>query len=118
MTIKFRIDEHVTVNLNPGTYEVFIIGGFNIRTDKDFTLRVDSSQKMVTVREKLFKARCLKNWRKAIKYFEFKIDVPGEYFISFRNLDGIEIRRSQLLLKRIFQKPVSRDNIQVIIEPK
>lgn len=82
----------------------------------EFELRVDSPNAKARVEKSFLRIRCFKKWRRAIKYFEFKVQVPGEYHISFRNTEGLEIKKSQLLLMRLFQKPIGRDKIDVIIE--
>lgn len=118
MKLQFNISDAITVHLDRRTYNVFIVGGFYIKASEDFYIKIDSPNKIITVKKKRFRTRCFKNGGKAVKYFEFDVDVPGEYFISARNTGNLEIKSSQLMTRSLFQKPISRDKIDLLIEKK
>lgn len=116
--IHFNIDHPITAKLSAGYYDVLIVGGFHLDVSKDFDLRVGNAKREVAVSKNYFKTRCFKNWRRAIKYFKFKIEEDGEYHISVMNTQGLQMRKSRLLLARLFQSPIQRNKIEIVVSSR
>jgi uncharacterized protein YfbU (UPF0304 family) len=107
-----------TIELYPGLFNVFFIGGFYVKLNKDFKIDIinTATNEKIAINEKFLKFKTYKNGIKAINYFNFIIQVKGNYTITVNNFEDLVAKKSMLWSKRIFQKTIDLDNLEILIE--
>ena len=106
-----------TVDLQPGKVAVWIVGGFGVKLN-DFRLRFLNTQtnKAIQASVVISKVQWIKNGRKAKRMLMANIQEGGTYKIMIDGADSLEVRKSNLFVTSLFQKPLQKDQIELIIE--
>ncbi|WP_163399977.1 hypothetical protein [Flavobacterium fluviatile] len=93
MAIKLKLKEVLETELYYGFYEIFVLGGFDVRANPDFFVEILDlkTNESILLREKNLKARDYKNGIKAVKFFSFEIYKYTKCRISVHNFEDMVV---------------------------
>ena len=105
------------VDLQPGKVVIWIAGGCGVQLN-DFTAHfLDlETNRAIEASVVISKIQWIKNGRKAKRMLKAVIPEGGKYKIVLHGTDSLEVRKSNLFVTSLFQKPLQRDQIELIIE--
>lgn len=93
MNLKFKLGEIIETEIYYGFYEIFVLGGFDVKANPDFFVEIVNvkTNEVITLKEKELKAREYKNGVRAVKFFSFQVGEYGKYKISVHNYEDIVV---------------------------
>jgi hypothetical protein len=131
MNLKFKLKEVVEVEMYSGFYEIFVLGGFDVKANPDFFVQILNvkTNDVILLKEKSLKARDYKNGSRAVKFFGFEVSEYGNYNISVHNYNDIIVKYNmpmlfsfifdslffRFLTSRPVQKTIELDEIEILI---
>jgi hypothetical protein len=117
MSLCFAIQETIETEFFYGFYEIFILGGFDIKTNPDFYISIVNleTNEAIPLTEKFFKKREYKQKRRAVKFYSFQINEYGKFKIAAHNYQDIVVR--DYMLKRLnpFEKKLPLNEVAILI---
>ncbi len=118
--MKFKLQSNpVPVYFYKGQFDLFIIGGFFIKANQNFKINIfnNDTNEQIILRKKCINFKFI-DGKRALNYFDFKIETQGNYEISIENFDDLIVKKSMLWSKRIFQRAIDLNKIEIMIERK
>jgi hypothetical protein len=91
MNLKFKLKDVFEVDLYYGFYEIFFLGGFDVKANPDFFIEILDlkTNESIVLNEKSLKARDYKHGKRAVKFFNFQISNKSRYKISVHNYEDL-----------------------------
>lgn len=97
-----------------GTYSLCFVGGY-VNNKGNFDLYISNNGMQLDVYEKQMKFRFKHKGQLATEFYQFEVESIGKHKFEFKNIADLEIKKSMLLLKRIFQNQVTNNNVEIVI---
>lgn len=102
-----------------GIYGVHLIGGFEVtNVDELFKMKIkkNNSEKSIKIIRNIIKWKTLKNKKKGVYLYRFKVDELGKYEIIVQNLENLVVRSSMSFSLMPLQKKVPTESIFISIK--
>ncbi len=114
MTTTLKLDNNkTTVDFGEGHYDIYIVGGLDIEANSLIVGIINKTNRQeIKTFEHKFKFRSFR----AVRYFYFDIPNADTYEVSIYNYNKIVLRKSRLLIFRLFQSPLNIADIRIRIE--
>ena len=114
MTTTLKLDNNkTTVDFGEGHYNIYIVGGLDVEAN---SLKVEIINKSTRQEIKTFEHKLKFRSFRAVRYFYFDIPNTDTYEVSVCNYNRIVVRKSRLLMLRLFQSPLNLADIRIRIE--
>lgn len=114
--IKF---ENGSYNFNighPGFYSIAILGGGFVKEARRVNVELTSNDSHpVEVRTNNISFRFLKEKQIGTDHWGFSAQTTGNYTIVFSSLENLEVKKSMLWSKRLFESNLPADHIKILI---
>lgn len=109
-------DSGKTIRLQVGVYKVKVLGGWGV-TLGEFIFSLKNQADFTLVHPKIanFRFQSYELGRRAKKIMVLDIQKPGKYTIEFKNQQSLMVRRSNLVLMRLFEKEVPNKDLKIWI---
>ncbi|OAV45117.1 hypothetical protein A3850_011730 [Lewinella sp. 4G2] len=105
------------VELQSGMVTIWILGGYRVKLNNFEVHIINMRTRHIAVATvAMLKIQWIKNGRKAKRMLKPKIQEDGMHQIQLHNVDSVEVRRSNLFFTSLFQKPLRKDQIRLVIE--
>lgn len=125
MMLQFKLNEILEVELYYGFYEIFVLGGFDVKSNPDFfveILNLKTNESILLV-EKQLKARDYKGGKRAVKFFSFQITDASKYRISVHNFEDMIVNYSMPAISSVLldlfkirkQIPIELEEVEILI---
>ena len=109
-------DLHSIIFLEKGHYDIWFLGGFGLQL-KDFHIKiVDSENRIIQIKENLFKKQDFKNGKRAKKVFTFQIQKSDDFQLIINKSESVIVYKSNLVLAKFFSKRVENKELKILIE--
>jgi len=107
------------LNLPKGNYYIHILGGWSV-TEIGFRIRFirQSDGKIIQVRRAIWPINAIESGKRSKRYYDFEINESGEYCIEFINPQALVVKRSNLFLVNLLEKPVNNELLSISISLK
>ncbi|SDY08488.1 hypothetical protein SAMN05444411_1215 [Lutibacter oricola] len=107
------------IELSMGSYDILIIGGWSVSLGK-FSFNLKNLKNEKTIQPKITKWRIQSYFKgkRAKKIFSIDIMNGGKHKIEFKNQDDLVLKKSNLIITRIFEKQIPNETIKIIFERK
>ncbi|CAC9976883.1 hypothetical protein [Flavobacterium panici] len=129
MNLQFKLKDVLEVDLYYGFYEIFVVGGFDVRANPDFFVEILDlkTNDSILLREKSFKIRDYKNGKRAVKFFTFQITNKSKFKISVHNYEDLTVYHSMIganpfsifnlldILGVAKRNPIPLENIEILL---
>lgn len=129
MILQFKLKDVLEVDLSYGFYEIFVLGGFDVKANPDFFVEILNlkTNESILLKEKTFRARDYKNGKRAVKFFSFQVTQASKYKISVHNYEDMIVNYAMpsvnplssfvlfTLLKLRKQKHIKLDEVEILI---
>lgn len=115
MGISFE-EERKELQLGVGIHNVYITGGFSIKTEQGFSVTVMniSTGKFVQLKNTI-RLRSLQDGFKCVKMYSFEINDSGIYEVQIINPQRIKVKSSMLMSKNLFLRQPKNKDLNIII---
>lgn len=109
-------DSDARIELSTGVYRVRVLGGWGVKVGS-FELEIRNIKNDRIISPKLTKWRIQSYYkrRRAKKIFSLDIPERGEYLISFKKQEDLQVRPSNLFLTKFIEKPIPNSELEIII---
>lgn len=105
-----------TVQLSMGTYSVKVLGGWGVKVGNfTFELRNLKNNRIIQPKGTQWRIQSFAFKKRAKKIFSVDIPEKGEYSIKFKNLNELKVRRSNLFMTKLFDKPIPNKDLEICI---
>jgi hypothetical protein len=125
MILQFKLKEILEVELYYGFYEIFVLGGFDVKANPDFFVEILDlkTNEAVLLTEKQLKARDYKGGKRAVKFFSFQITDASKYRISAHNFEDMIVNYSMPAISSFLldlfkirkQTPIELEKVEILI---
>jgi hypothetical protein len=129
MNLQFKLKDVLEVDLYYGFYEIFVLGGFDVKANPDFFIEILDlkTNESILLKEKSLKVRDYKNGNRSVKFFTFQITDKSTYKISVHNYKDLTVYYSMIgsnpfsifnLLKKLYgikRKQIQLDEVEILI---
>lgn len=113
---KFRLANgcHNFIADSAGKYIIAIEGGFFAKTNDVFSVYSKDTGENADLKSTLpyaffeYGVRC-------VEVYSFTIKHPGEYELRIANAEKMEVRKSRLILAKIFESPLKQNDVTILI---
>ncbi|MFT6112314.1 MAG: hypothetical protein ACJAXV_001102 [Bacteroidia bacterium] len=116
-----NIHTEKVATLKEGKYHINIVGGWGI-TLNGFSMELENlaSFTITIPRRSFWPVQSFWKGSRAKRVFSFEITESGEYRLTFKNSDKLEVRHSNLrtLMHRLFAEPVENKNLAILLKRK
>ncbi|MBF4516261.1 hypothetical protein IRZ71_07905 [Flavobacterium sp. ANB] len=125
MILQFKLKEILEVEMYYGFYEIFVLGGFDVKTNPDFFVEILDlkTNEAILLTEKQLKARDYKSGKKAVKFFSFQITNSSKYRVSVHNFEDMVVYNSMPAISSFLldlfkireQTPIELEEVEILI---
>jgi hypothetical protein len=113
--IEFDENPHDINFENTGLHSISFVDAGYAKDIGNFTVSISKDEKYVDVTETLMKMKFHDKNRLTTEFYQFEIESIGKYFIQFKNIDDLEMKRSMLMPIRLFETRLNTNGISVLI---
>ncbi|MBV7270333.1 hypothetical protein [Winogradskyella luteola] len=107
----------VIVELPVGIYKVNVLGGWGVTVgDFSFKLTSLSNGKIIRPKGTIWRVQYYSNCSRSKKIFSLDIPKRDRYKIDFINQKSLKVKRSNLFIFQLIEKPIPNKNIEIVIE--
>jgi hypothetical protein len=99
-----------------GIYSICVVGGGYANNLGTFEAKITHNETEINTIEKQLKFKFHYKGRLATEFYMFRIEFPGMHKISIKNIEDLEVKESMLFSKRLFQKKLPIEKIDLIIK--
>ena len=112
-------DSNKIIELSYGSYDVLILGGWGVNLGK-FSFKLKNLSNEKTVQPNITKWRIQSYFRgqRAKKIFSIDIMQGGKHKIEFENQNNIDLKKSNIIFLRFFEKQLPNSSIEILFERK
>ncbi len=100
---------------SPGFYSIAVLGAGFVGKFEQVRVQVEDENGSTEVEPYIIALRVSKGAQMATGCWYFKAETPGHYRLSISNLGAVEAKSSMLPSKRIFQSPLDRRELNILI---
>ena len=109
-------DSGKIVELPVGIYSVKILGGWGVEVGNfSFHLENLENGQIIEPKGTFWRVQSYENKKRAKKIFTLDIGQRGRFKIEFKNQDDLKVRRSNLILTRLFEKDLENKTLKIQI---
>ena len=96
-------------------FSISFTGGMSVNTDANFNIRLtDMVGNSIAVSKELMMFRSFYKSKPCVEVYSFKC-LPGSYSLVLDAVEGLEVKKSMLRFKQLFQKPINHNNVGLLI---
>ncbi len=107
------------INLEAGTYKIFLLGGFGI-TLNNFSISLinNKTNEKIESKKAFWPVQTYVNGKRAKKILTLNINNSGQYKIVFNNPQSIKVKKSNLKFNFFSDENLLNENLEIIITLK
>lgn len=107
------------INLEVGTYKIFLLGGFGI-TLNNFSISLISikTNEKIESKKAFWPVQTYVNGKRAKKILTININNSGQYKVVFNNPESIIVKKSNLKFNIFSNETLLNENLEIIITLK
>lgn len=107
------------INLEVGTYKIFLLGGFGI-TLNNFSISLISikTNEKIESKKAFWPVQTYVNGKRAKKMLTININNSGQYKVVFNNPESIIVKKSNLKFNIFSNETLLNENLEIIITLK
>jgi hypothetical protein len=107
------------INLEVGTYKIFLLGGFGI-TLNNFSISLISikTNEKIESKKAIWPVQTYVNGKRAKKILTININHSGQYKIVFNNPESIIVKKSNLKFNIFSNETLLNENLEIVITLK
>jgi hypothetical protein len=107
------------INLEVGTYKIFLLGGFGI-TLNNFSISLinNKTNEKIESKEAFWPVQTFVNGKRAKKILTININNSGQFKIAFNNPESIKVKKSNLKFNLFSNETLLNENLEIVMTLK
>lgn len=104
------------ITLPAGIYSIKVLGGWGVSVG-DFTIEFKNKKtgKVTTPKATNWQIQSYELGKRAKKIMSLSIQEQGVYFVEFKNQEDLKVKRSNLFIKKLFEKEIPNEQLYIWI---
>ncbi|AXG69237.1 hypothetical protein KORDIASMS9_01457 [Kordia sp. SMS9] len=104
------------VYLTTGIYGIRVLGGWSVRVrDFSVSLRIENMNITIEPKKTIWRVQDWGFKKRTKKIMVLDVLQSGNYIITFKNPKSLSVRRSNLIVMRLFEKELPNESLEICI---